>query len=273
MKHFALIGVAGYVAPRHLKAIRDIGGDLIAVLDPHDSVGILDFYFPEAEFFTDAPSFERFLAGRNLDYVSICSPNWLHRTHIEMALRLNATAICEKPLVVRPCDLVDLLDAPINTIMQLRLHPDLIALRHRLTPGQHEVDLTYVAPRGRWYHASWKGDPSKSGGLIANIGIHMFDLLLWLFGDVQRNVVHERSKTQASGKLDLERARVRWSLSIEPDEPKRAIIVDGEEIEFSGEGLHSKSYHHILAGEGFTPHDALPAIQLVSAIRDAQVRL
>lgn len=279
MKRFALIGAAGYVAPRHLQAIHDVGGELIAAIDPHDSVGVLDSFFPEAEFFTDFPQFERFLR-EGVDYISICSPNYLHNAHVQIALQFGADVICEKPLVLNLSSLTSLMkqeklsNQHINTIMQLRLHPEIIALKQRLEGKIHNVNLTYIAPRGRWYHSSWKGDPAKSGGLITNIGIHMFDLLIWLFGDARKNIVYNRDATSASGFLDLARAHVNWLLSIEQKPAQRIIEVDGEEINLSNgfTDLHTESYWRILANQGFTTMDVLPSIQLVSAIQDAEVR-
>jgi len=292
-----LIGAAGYIAPRHMKAIKETGNDLVAALDKHDSVGILDSYFPDADFFTEFERFDRHLdklrrQGKQVDYVSICSPNYLHDSHIRFALRHGADAICEKPLVLNPWNL-DALDEieketgkKVYTILQLRLHRSVIELRNRIqhTPPREkrDVELTYITSRGNWYHHSWKGDLSKSGGIAANIGIHFFDMLIWIFGDVHKNEVYKRERNFASGYLELERAKVKWFLSIDmdhlPSETResnqrtyRSIRVDADEFEFS-EGftdLHTTSYESILSGAGFGLKDARPSIQLVYDIRNA----
>jgi UDP-N-acetyl-2-amino-2-deoxyglucuronate dehydrogenase len=295
MKRFALIGAAGFIAPRHMKAIKETGNELVAALDKNDSVGIIDSYFPEAHFFTEFERFDRHLekrrraTGEKVDYVSICSPNYLHDAHIRFALRIDADAICEKPIALNPWN-VDALEQivqetgrNVHTILQLRLHPAIIALRDRInnTPADHkrEIDLTYITPRGRWYMASWKGSVEKSGGVATNIGVHFFDMLQWIFGDVQYNIVHVDEPNKAAGFLELTGARVRWFLSIDAhDLPKypeektgtfRSITMDGHEIEFSGgfTDLHTRSYEGILAGRGFTLADAKPAVQIVSDIR------
>ncbi len=293
MKRFALIGAAGYIAPRHLKAIRDVGWDLVAALDPFDSVGVMDAHFPQAEFFTQPEVFERHLhalrrASAGVDVVSICSPNHLHDAHIRMALRAGADALCEKPLVLDPQDIHDLkaiereTGGRVWTVLQLRTHPALLALRDALDDRVHDVDLTYVTGRGRWYQQSWKGREDLSGGLASNIGVHFFDLLGWLFGAVLDLEVHERSSTACAGTLVLERARVRWFLSIDADfvppalaargqRTYRSITVDGREVEFS-EGftdLHGAVYARTLDGRGFGLDDALQAIETVSRIRRA----
>ncbi|MCF2876623.1 MULTISPECIES: Gfo/Idh/MocA family oxidoreductase [unclassified Tenacibaculum] len=297
MKNFALIGVAGYIAPRHLKAIKDTGNDLIAALDKFDSVGVMDSYFPNADFFVEFERFDRHIEkikrqqDIQLDYVSICTPNYLHDSHIRMALRRGADAICEKPLVLNPWN-VDALQAieaesgnKINTILQLRLHPSIIALKNKVDSEvkkeKYDVDLTYITSRGNWYDVSWKGDQSKSGGVATNIGIHFYDMLSWVFGEVQENIVHLREKDKAAGYLEFEKARVRWFLSIDesslPKEIKekgqrtyRSITVNGEEIEFSGgfTELHTHSYREILKGNGFGLIDAKPSIQIVHDIRN-----
>lgn len=299
MKKFALIGAAGYVAPRHMGAIRDTGNALVAALDPNDSVGIIDSYFPAADFFTEFERFDRHIdkrrrQGRGVDYVSICSPNYLHDSHMRFALRSGADAICEKPLVLNPWNIDGLQEIEadtgqrVNTILQLRVHPAIIALRDKVAAeartGKHEVDLTYITSRGHWYLQSWKGDEKKSGGIATNIGVHFFDMLHFIFGDLQENRVHLREDTRAAGYLEYARARVRWFLSLElsdvPEGPRsagqrtyRSITVDGEEIEFSGgfADLHTRSYQEILAGRGFGLEENRVAIKTVSAIRTASV--
>lgn len=300
MPSFALIGAAGYVAPRHMKAIRDTKNDLVAALDPSDSVGIIDSYFPDAHFFTEFERFDRHIdklrrstSGKTVDYVSICSPNYLHDSHIRFALRSGADAICEKPLVLNPWN-IDGLKAmendtgrKVNTILQLRLHPAIIELRDKVAADnnapKHEVDLTYITSRGRWYLQSWKGDVHKSGGIATNIGVHFFDMLHFIFGDLQENIVHYASETKTAGFLIYEKARVRWLLSVDyadvPDEAKsqgqrthRSITVDGQEIEFSGgfTDLHTRAYEAILAGNGFGLEENRVAIQTVSDIRNLE---
>lgn len=294
MTRFALIGAAGYIAPRHLQAISAVGGDLAAALDRSDSVGIMDRYFPDTSFFTEFERFEAHLgdlrrAGQGVDYVGICSPNYLHSSHIRTALTNGAHAICEKPLVLEPSDLDILSETEratgkcVYTILQLRLHPAILALRDRLAnaaPGTiHEVDVTYCTSRGGWYGVSWKGDTTKSGGIATNIGVHFFDMLTFLFGKVQHSSAHLREDTHAAGWLKLERANVRWFLSIDrshlpPQTPKgqttyRSITVDGSEIEFSGgfTDLHTQSYQDILGGGGFGLDDARNSIETVAAMR------
>ena len=291
---FALIGAAGYIAPRHLKAIKDTGNTLIAAFDPNDSVGIMDSYFPDAAFFTEFERFDRHLeklsrAGKAVTYVSICSPNYLHDAHIRFGLRNGARVICEKPLVLNARNAEALMESEqeskgsVNTILQLRLHPVLQQLKSDISQStdRKEVDLTYITSRGNWYHTSWKGDVSKSGGIATNIGIHFFDMLTWIFGEVHDNIVHLHTHDRASGILELEKARVRWFLSINPDTlPEeariagkrtfRSITVNGTELEFS-EGfteLHTRSYEEILAGRGFGIADILPAIRLAQTIRN-----
>jgi UDP-N-acetyl-2-amino-2-deoxyglucuronate dehydrogenase len=295
MKNFALIGAAGFVAPRHMKAIKETGNNLVAALDKHDNVGVLDSYFPNADFFTEFERFDRHLdklkrKGQNVDYVSICSPNYLHDSHIRFALKHGADAICEKPLVLNPWN-VDALQEieketgkKIYTILQLRLHPAIIALREKIQKGPkdkiYNVDLRYITSRGNWYHISWKGDQAKSGGIATNIGIHFFDMLIWIFGSVKKNEVAIHEPDHAKGHLELERARVNWFLSINydhiPEQVKRSgkrtfrtLAIENEELEFS-EGftdLHTLSYDQILKGRGFGIQDARPSIEVVHAIR------
>lgn len=295
MKDFALIGVAGYIAPRHLQAIRDTKNNLIAALDRFDTVGILDSYFPSADFFTEFERFDRHLdkqrrQGKKIDYVSICTPNYLHDSHIRFALRQQADAICEKPLVLNPWN-VDALEEieketgkKIFTILQLRLHPSIIALKKQIEEGPkdkiYDVDLTYMTSRGHWYHMSWKGDINKSGGIATNIGIHFFDMLAWVFGPVKKNTVHALTEDSAAGFLELNRARVRWFLSIDyndiPEEVRakgkrtyRSLTMEGQDIEFSDgfTDLHTASYNHIINGAGFGLQEARPSIQTVYEIR------
>jgi UDP-N-acetyl-2-amino-2-deoxyglucuronate dehydrogenase len=294
MKNFALIGVGGYIAPRHLKAIKDTGNNLVAALDRHDSVGILDSYFPEADFFTEFERFDRHLEklkrkGTQIDYVTVCSPNYLHDAHIRFGLRIGADVICEKPLVLNPWNVDALMEMEketgrkVNTILQLRLHPSIIALREKVlqTNKKYDVELKYITSRGHWYHISWKGDIQKSGGIATNIGIHFFDMLLWIFGNIKSNTVFEHSKEIASGRLELERANVNWFLSIDgntlPESVKqerkktyRCLIIDGEEFEFS-EGfteLHTRSYEEILKGNGFPLSETVQAISITHDIRN-----
>ncbi|MDB4709678.1 Gfo/Idh/MocA family oxidoreductase [Flavobacteriaceae bacterium] len=299
MKNFALLGAAGYIAPRHLKAIKDTDNQLIAALDRFDSVGILDRYFPNADFFTEFERFDRHIEKlkRNnitLDYLSICTPNYLHDSHIRMALRRGADAICEKPLVLNPWN-VDALEAieletgnQIYTILQLRLHPSIIALKNKIDTQvvnqKYEVDLSYITSRGNWYHISWKGDKSKSGGIASNIGIHFYDMLGWIFGKVQEVQVHLREERRASGYIEFEKARVRWFLSIDendlPNDIKtkgqrtfRSININETEIEFSDgfTELHTESYKNILDGNGFGLADARPSVEIAHAIRNSEI--
>lgn len=298
-KKFALIGACGFVAPRHLKAIKDTGNTLVAALDKNDSAGVLDAYFPEAHFFTEFERFDRHLEklrrkGNCVDYVSICSPNYLHDAHVRFALRIGADAICEKPLVINPWNAAALGEIEketgrrINTILQLRLHPSVTALKQQAEQAASDtifdVDLTYITSRGRWYQVSWKGDESKSGGIATNIGVHFFDMLCWIFGEVRRNIVHLYEPTRAAGYLELQKARVRWFLSVNredlpegawPDgmQTYRSIKIDGSEIEFSTgfTDLHTLSYQKLLAGEGFGWQEVLPSLQIVHDIRNAAV--
>jgi UDP-N-acetyl-2-amino-2-deoxyglucuronate dehydrogenase len=295
MKRFALIGVAGYIAPRHLQAIRDTKNTLVAALDRSDTVGVMDSYFPNADFFTEYERFDRHLdklrrQGNGVDYVSICSPNYLHDSHIRFALKQGADAICEKPLVLNPWNVDALVEMEketgrkVNTILQLRLHPSIITLREKVQNGPkdkiYDVDLTYITSRGNWYYISWKGDTSKSGGIATNIGIHFFDMLIWVFGAVKKVEVKKLTKEAGSGFIELERACVNWKLSINyediPAEIRakgkrtyRSLTMDGEEIEFSDgfTELHTKSYERILVGEGFGLTDARPSIELANLIR------
>lgn len=295
MKKFALIGAAGYVAPRHMKAIRDTGNELIAALDPNDSVGIIDSYFPSADFFTEFERFDRHIdkqrrKGRKIDYVSVCSPNYLHDAHIRFALRNNASAICEKPLVLNPWNLDGLEEIETETgskvynILQLRLHPALLELKKQIKKQdkKYEIDLTYITSRGHWYFTSWKGDVAKSGGIASNIGIHFFDMLIWIFGKIQINNVHVVEPNRSAGFLELENARVRWFLSVDekslPADVRtagqrtyRSITVDGKEIEFSGgfTDLHTLSYQGIIDGNGFGLGEARASIEAVHFIRNA----
>jgi UDP-N-acetyl-2-amino-2-deoxyglucuronate dehydrogenase len=297
MKNFALIGAAGYIAPRHMNAIKETGNKLVAAYDPYDGVGVIDRYFPEAKFFVEFERFDRYLEklkydkGLTLDYVSITSPNYLHDAHIRVALRRGADAICEKPLVLNPWNIDGLQHVStdtgrkIYTILQLRLHPVIIAMKEKIKAAPigkvYDIDLTYITSRGNWYYTSWKGDVSKSGGIATNIGIHFFDMLTWIFGDVKENIVHLHTHDRASGMLQLEKARVRWFLSINnetlPQEIKekgqttyRSIILEGEEIEFS-EGftdLHTRSYEEILKGNGFEIGESRKSIEIVYDIRN-----
>jgi len=299
MKRFALIGAAGYIAPRHMRAIKHSGNTLVAALDKSDSVGVIDTYFPEADFFTEFERFDRHIEklrrrpGMGIDYVSICSPNYLHDAHIRFALRVGADAICEKPLVLNPWN-VDALAAieaqsgkKVYNILQLRLHRSIVALKEQIRRSphdkKHDVDLTYVTPRGRWYRFSWKGDPRKSGGIATNIGIHFFDMLIWVFGAVQDIRVHVCQPGRAAGFLELERARVRWFLSIESDDvpldaaarharSHRCLDMDGCRIGFSDgfEELHNHCYAEILAGGGFGLEAARPSIEAAYSIRNAE---
>lgn len=298
-RRFGLIGAAGFVAPRHMRAVKETGNRLVCAVDPKDSVGILDSYFPEAHFFVEFERFDRHAdllrrRGEGLDYVSICSPNYLHDAHIRFALRTGAHAICEKPLVLNPWNLDALAEIEaeshrrIYTILQLRLHPTIQALRERVQAAPadtvFDVDLAYITSRGRWYHTSWKGAEDKSGGIATNIGVHFFDMLAWIFGPVHENRVHAMGPDNAAGYLRLEHARVRWFLSIDathlpPSAAEagkrtfRSITIGGEELEFS-EGftdLHTASYADILAGGGFSVADARPSIEIVHAIREAPV--
>ncbi len=307
MKNFGLIGAAGYIAPRHLKAIKETGNNLLAALDPFDSVGIMDSYYPDAAFFTEPERFDRHMdklrrgGNGHIDYVSICSPNYMHDAHIRMALRNQADAICEKPIVLNPWN-VDALQEieketgrKIYTILQLRHHPAIIALKQKVEAElanakansqsqTYDIDLTYITSRGAWYHRSWKGDIEKSGGVATNIGVHFFDMLTWIFGSAKENVVHLSESDRAAGFLQLEHARVRWYLSVNRNDiakanananaegktTYRSITVNGEEIEFSGgfTDLHTLSYQNILEGNGYGLEQARPSIYIVHSIRN-----
>ena len=298
-KNFSMIGVAGYIAVRHVNAIKETGNNLLATLDKFDSVGFLDGYFPKADFFTEFERFDRHTSklqrsGSKIDYVSICSPNYLHDSHIRFALKSDADAICEKPLVLNPWNIDALGDIEketgrkVNTILQLRLHPSIIALRKQIDEGPadkiYDVDLTYITSRGNWYHFSWKGDVQKSGGIATNIGIHFFDMLTWIFGKVKNNILHYSDNNKTAGFLQLEKARVRWFLSLdENDIPQnirekkqrtyRSITMEGKEIEFS-EGftdLHTLSYKSILENKGFGLADARTSVETAFNIRNASV--
>ena len=299
MKNFALIGAAGYIAPRHMQAIKASGNRLVAALDPNDSVGIIDSHFPDADFFTEFERFDRHIDklrrshdARRADYMSICSPNYLHDSHMRFAMRSGADAICEKPLVLNPWNIDGLLDIErdtgrrVNTILQLRVHPAIVKLRDEVLgkdqDTKHEVDLAYVTSRGSWYLQSWKGDVKRSGGIATNIGVHFFDMLHFIFGPLQINQVHLSGDTKAAGYLEYQRARVRWFLSVDVgDVPApqrqagqrtyRSITVDGKEIEFSDgfTDLHVRSYEEILARRGFGLEENRTAIETVAAIRSA----
>lgn len=296
-KNFALIGIAGYIAIRHLRAIQETGNTLVAALDRFDSVGFIDSFFPDADFFVEFERFDRHIdklrrKGKNIDYVSICSPNYLHDSHIRFALRSGADAICEKPVVLNPWNIDGLLDfekqtgKKVHNILQLRYHPSIIDLKKKIEASSgdkiHEIDLSYITSRGKWYHYSWKGDIEKSGGIATNIGVHFFDMLTWIFGDVKENIVQILNEDKAAGYLELENARVRWFLSLDyEDIPQkvqekgqrtfRSIVVDGEELEFSGgfTDLHTTTYSEILKGKGFELKDAKNSIETVYTIRNS----
>jgi UDP-N-acetyl-2-amino-2-deoxyglucuronate dehydrogenase len=297
-KNFGIIGVAGYIAVRHLKAIKDTGNNLLASLDRFDSVGLIDGFFPESDFFVEFERFDRHFdklkrTGTKIDYVSICSPNYLHDSHIRFALRHHAEAICEKPIVLNPWNVEALQEIEnetghkIYTVLQLRLHPRIIELKKKIENGPkgkvYDIDMSYITSRGNWYSISWKGDIQKSGGVATNIGIHFFDMLCWIFGDTKKNVVHLSEPNKAAGYLELENARVRWFLSLDyNDIPAaarakgkrtfRSITVDGEEIEFS-EGfteLHTETYREILAGRGFGLKEARQSVETAYTIRNSK---
>ncbi len=297
MKNFGLVGVAGFVAARHLNAIKETNNSLLAALDKFDSVGIMDSYFPKADFFVEFERFDRHLEtlkyeqNLELDYISVCTPNYLHDAHVRFALRRGADAICEKPLVLNPWNIDKLVHIEkesgkrIWNILQSRLHPSLISLREKVRNNpkntKYDVDLTYITSRGSWYFSSWKGDISKSGGVATNIGVHFFDILTWIFGEVRQNTVHLHEVNKAAGLLELENARIRWFLSLDyddlPDKIKlkgqrtyRSIIIEDEELEFSGgfTDLHTKSYEQILCGKGFGIEDTRQAIEIVHDIRE-----
>ncbi len=298
MKNFAMIGVAGYIAPRHLRAIKENKQRLVVALDPNDSVGIMDSYYPNADFFTEFERFDRYVDKlkrnkdkKTLDYLTICSPNYLHDSHVRFGLKSGMNVICEKPLVLNPWNIDGLIDIEkncgkkVNTILQLRMHDSILALKREVdnnkNDNKYDVDLTYITSRGNWYHQSWKGDVKKSGGVATNIGVHFFDMLHFIFGKLQNNVCHYMSETRASGYLEYEHARVRWFLSIDyediPENIKatgirtyRKIICNGKEIEFSQgfTDLHTKSYEAILKGNGYGLEENKIAIQTVADIRN-----
>jgi len=301
IERFAMLGVGGYIAPRHLKAIKVTGNELVAAIDPYDSVGILDRYFNNVKFFTEIERFDRHLEklrrqgeGKGIDYLTICTPNYLHDAHCRLALRLDINAICEKPLVVNPWNL-DQLEAleeeskgRIYTVLQLRVHPEIVKLKAAIekeSPTKpYDVNITYITPRGPWYDVSWKGTPEKSGGIATNIGVHFFDLILWLFGEPRESKVYISEKERISGFLELEHANVSWFLSLkeedlpsppQTEQPKtyRSITIDGEEIEFSGgfTDLHTLVYERTLAGNGFGIKDARPAVEITHKIRYQEV--
>ena len=299
MKNFVLIGAAGYIAPRHMMAIKETGNNLITAYDPYDGVGIIDSYFPKAHFFTEFERFDRHIEklkreGTTIDYVSICSPNYLHDSHIRYGLRIGADVICEKPLVLNPWNvdaLIDLekdYDNKVNTVLQLRHHNAILDLKSKIDNGPkdkvYDIDLTYITSRGNWYYTSWKGDESKSGGIASNIGVHFFDMLQWIFGPMQDFTVNEKSHDTNAGTLVLERAKVNWYLSINaenlPESVKskgiatyRTLSIEGEEIEFSKgfTDLHTVSYREILEGKGYGLADAKNAIEIVSQIRNKNI--
>jgi UDP-N-acetyl-2-amino-2-deoxyglucuronate dehydrogenase len=298
MKNFAMIGAGGYIAPRHMKAIKDTNNNLLAALDKHDSVGILDSYFPDADFFTEFERFDRHLEkqkrqGNKTDYVSVCSPNYLHDAHIRFGLRIGADVICEKPVVLNPWNIDALLEMEketgknIYTILQLRLHPAIIALKEKIDAApadkKYDIKLEYITSRGHWYHTSWKGDLQKSGGIATNIGVHFFDMLMWIFGSVKENNVIQHTTDTASGNLVLQKANINWMLSINANtlpaaiqaagkRTYRILSIDGEAFEFSDgfTELHTKSYQQIINGNGFSIGQTKAAIQLVHDIRNAK---
>lgn len=298
-RNFGLIGASGYVAPRHMRAIKETGNTLIVALDKNDSVGIMDQYFPEAKFFTEFERFDRFVyknisTNESLDYISICSPNYLHDAHIRFALRSGSEAICEKPLVVNPWNIDSILTLEqnsahrVNAILQLRLHPAIIDLKKKVesVPPQSKakIELTYITPRGKWYDVSWKGSEEKSGGVVSNIGIHFFDMLSFVFGDIQSNFVHLYEKSKASGFLELKNAEVSWYLSVDAKDldvlskerkPFRSLKIDGEEVDFSlgFNDLHTQSYKKILSGDGFSVEDARASIEAVYDIRNSKISI
>lgn len=298
MKNFALIGVGGYIAPRHLKAIKETGNNLLAAYDKNDSVGIMDSYFPKAAFFTEQELFDRhntklIASGQKIDYISVCTPNYLHDAHIRYGLRLGSNVICEKPVVLNPWN-IDALENvekieghQAYTILQLRLHEAIVALKKKISEGPkdkiYDIDLTYITPRGYWYYTSWKGDIRKSGGVATNIGVHFYDMLSWIFGPVKNSIVHVSTHDRVAGFLELQNANVRYFLSINGDtlpqqvvekggKTYRSILIDGEEFEFSTgfTELHTLSYQKILNGEGFRIGESRNAIETVYNIRNAK---
>lgn len=282
MKNFAIIGL-GYIAPRHLRAIKDVGGNLICAYDPRDSVGILDSYFPQADFFTEFERFDRFINKKGqdkIDYLVICSPNYLHDSHCRYGLRNGMNVICEKPLVLNPWNAEALMEMEketgkkVNTILQLRLHPSIIDLKKRVdeTFERFDVNLTYVTPRGKWYSSSWKGDENKSGGIATNIGIHFFDMLQWVFGSLSTSINH-KDEGSISGCSVTNKAKIDWDLSISGDTAIRTLELGGEIIDFTTgfDNLHGLSYEEILAGRGFTISEAMQSIKIVSEIRNSNI--
>lgn len=299
LKNFGLIGAAGYIAPRHMKAIKETNNTLVAALDRFDSVGIIDSYFPQADFFVETERYDRHLdklrrqGERKIDYVSICSPNYLHDAHIRLALRNDADAICEKPLVLNPWN-VDALQEiesetkrKIHNVLQLRLHPSIKALKKKVEQGPsdkiYDLDLTYITSRGHWYFMSWKGEIEKSGGVATNIGVHFFDMITYVFGKVKQSIVNVSERNTASGYIEVERARIRWFLSLDPkyipeelrnkgQRTYRSVSIEGEEIEFSGgfTDLHTEIYKEILAGKSYGLEEARPSIEVVHFIRNAK---
>ncbi len=297
MKRFALIGAAGYIAERHMKAIKETGNNLICASDHFDVMGRIDSYFPEAEFFLEHENLDKYMddlrrKGSPIDYVSICTPNYMHYSHMRFAMRSGADVICEKPLVIYPKDIDTILEIEaetgkkVNTVLQLRYHPAILKLKDEIDSAGdkiHEIDLSYITTRGKWYLKSWKGDVSKSGGVATNIGIHFFDMITWIFGKVKENIIHVYNADKAAGFLQLEKARVRWFLSLDyKDLPKvatdkgmrtyRSITVDGKEIEFSGgfTDLHTVTYQNILNGNGFGIEDARESIELTDFVRNTE---
>lgn len=296
MRNFVIIGASGYIAPRHMKAIQETGNNLIAAFDPYDGIGIMDSYFPEASFFTEFERFDRYLdlikrEGQKIDYVVICSPNYLHDAHIRYGLKLGSDVICEKPIVLNPWNVQSLIEVEketsnkVNAILQLRLHPSIVSLKNRINNSNHDkpfsIDLKYITSRGKWYHHSWKGDHDKSGGILSNIGIHFFDMLIWIFGDVVDMKKEFEDKSTAKGIIILERAQVNWFLSVDyeniPQEVKnkglrtfRSLKIENEEIEFSSgfTDLHTQSYENIINNNSFGLSDTYKAIELVSKLRE-----
>lgn len=299
MKRFALIGAAGYIADRHMKAIKETGNQLICASDRFDVMGRIDSYFPDAEFFLETENLDKYIddlrrEGNPIDFVSICTPNYMHPSHIRFALRNGADAICEKPLVIFPKDIHIIKDIEaetgkrVYTILQLRYHKTILELKKKIDEGgdnMYDVDLSYITTRGKWYLKSWKGDTQKSGGIATNIGIHLFDMLIWIFGSVKENIVHVYNQDKAAGYLQLEKARVRWFLSLDSNDlPKeatdkgmrtfRSITINGDEVEFSSgfTDLHTETYQNILNGNGFGIDDAHESILLTEEVRKATPR-
>ena len=296
MKNFVLIGASGYIAPRHMKAIKETGNNLIAAFDPYDGIGIMDSYFPDASFFTEFERFDRYLdmikrTGQQIDYVCICSPNYLHDAHIRFGLKLGCDVICEKPIVLNPWNIDSLIQVEketsnkVHAILQLRLHPSIISLRDKIIKSSNDkifnVNLKYITSRGKWYHHSWKGDYDKSGGILSNIGIHFFDMLIWIFGDVIDVKKEFEDKSTAKGVIVLEKAKVNWFLSVDyeniPKEVKdkglrtyRSLKIEDDEIEFSTgfTDLHTQSYERIINNQSFSLKDTYKAIELVSKLRE-----